>query len=480
MLFNFIFFFFFFLFIIFCFDLKYVRYVSFLLTLLYFLYSLIFLFYFDNFTNEFQFQFYITWSDYLNIFYSLGLDGFSLFFIILTTFLIPVCFLISWVSISYRIKEFCFCLLLTEFFLINVFSVLDFFFFYVFFESILIPMFLIIGIWGSRQRKIHAAYQFFFYTLIGSLLMLFSIIYIYLLIGTTDLNMVLCYNFNKYTQIFLWIGFFLSLAVKMPMVPFHIWLPEAHVEAPTAGSVILAGLLLKMGGYAILRFLLPIFDYANFFFMPFIFTLSILAILYSSLATIRQLDLKKIIAYSSVAHMNYVTLGLFSYELYGLEGCIFLMLSHGLVSSALFICVGIIYDRYKSRVLRYYGGLVELMPFLSFFFFFFTIANMSFPGTSSFIGEFFILISCFFVNLEVSYFAGVGMVFNGIYVIWLFNRLFFGIINNMLGLRFYSDVNKREFLVLFLFAGFVFFFGIFPSFIINNMLYSCLYLIFSF
>jgi len=232
-------------------------------------------------------------------------------------------------------------------------------------------MFLIIGVWGSRQRKIHAGYQFFFYTLIGSLLMLISIIYIYLIVGTTDLNLILLFNFNKYTQIILWLCFFFSLAIKIPMIPFHIWLPEAHVEAPTAGSVILAGLLLKMGGYAILRFLLPIFNYANIFFMPFIFTLSILAIIYSSLATIRQLDLKKIIAYSSVAHMNYVTLGLFSYDIQGLQGCIFLMLSHGLVSSALFICVGMLYDRYKSRVVRYYGGLIQLMPFLGFFFFFF-------------------------------------------------------------------------------------------------------------
>jgi proton-translocating NADH-quinone oxidoreductase chain M len=354
-----------------CVNLKYVRILSFILTLLVFLYSLVFLFFFESFVHYFQFQFFVTWSEVLNIYYSVGIDGISLFFIILTTFLMPLCFLLSWVNISYRLKEFIICMLLTELFLINVFSVLDLFFFYLFFESILLPMFLIIGIWGSRYRKIHATFQFFFYTLIGSLLMLIAIIYIYLVVGTSDLSIILLFKFNNYTQIFLWLAFFLALAVKIPMMPFHIWLPEAHVEAPTAGSVILAGLLLKMGGYAILRFLVPIFDYANVFFIPFVFLLSSIAILYSSLATIRQLDLKKIIAYSSIAHMNYVTIGLFSYDIQGIQGCIFLMLSHGLVSSALFICVGILYDRYKTRILKYYGGLVQLMPLLCFFFFFF-------------------------------------------------------------------------------------------------------------
>lgn len=459
-------------------DLKYVRILSLKLTLFFFIFSLFFVFYFENFSHYFQFQFFVVWSEFLNIYYSVGVDGISIFFLILTTFLIPICFLISWVSISYRIKEFVFCILLTEFFLINVFTVLDLFFFYLFFESILLPMFLIIGIWGSRQRKIHATYQFFFYTLIGSLLMLISIIYIYSVVGTSDLSIILLFKFNHYTQIFLWIAFFLSLAVKIPMVPFHIWLPEAHVEAPTAGSVILAGLLLKMGGYAILRFLIPILSYANIFFMPFVFTLSTIAIIYSSLATIRQLDLKKIIAYSSVAHMNYVTLGLFSYDLFGIQGCIFLMLSHGLVSSALFISVGILYDRYRTRILKYYGGLVQLMPLLSFFFFFFSISNMSFPGTSSFIGELLILISCFLVNLEICFFATFGMVFNGIYAIWLFNRIFFGVIKKNNIFFYYCDINKREFFVLFLFIFFILIFGVFPNIIFYNINYCCLFFIF--
>lgn len=465
--------------LILCCNIKYVRIFAFNLTLFLFLFSLCFFFFFDNFTNVFQFQFFVTWSEHLNIYYSVGLDGISLFFVILTTFLMPFCFLISWLNVSYRIKEFALCMFLIEFFLINVFSVLDLFFFYIFFESVLIPMFLIIGIWGSRQRKIHASFQFFLYTLVGSLLMLLSIVYMYTLVGTSDLSLILLFKFNNYTQIFLWLCFFFSLAVKIPMIPFHIWLPEAHVEAPTAGSVLLAGLLLKMGGYALLRFVVPIFDYANFFFMPFIFTLSVLAILYSSLATIRQLDLKKIIAYSSVAHMNYVTLGVFSYELQGIAGCLFLMLSHGLVSSALFICVGIIYDRYKSRVLKYYGGLVQLMPLLSFFFFFLTLANMSFPGTSSFIGEFLILISAFIINNEIAAFAALGMILNGVYAIWLFNRLFFGIIQPTKGLQFYADINKREFFILATFSFFILIFGVYPNLLLNVVNYSSLFMIYS-
>lgn len=438
--------------------------------------SLLLLFKFDNFTSAFQFQFFITWIESLNIYYSLGLDGISLFFIVLTTFLMPLCFLVSWVNISYRLREFLLCMLFTEFFLLNVFSILDFFFFYLFFESILIPMFLIIGIWGSRQRKIHASYQFFLYTLLGSLLMLIAIIYIYVVVGTSDLSVVLLFYFNDYTQIVLWLCFFASFAVKIPMMPVHIWLPEAHVEAPTAGSVLLAGLLLKMGGYAILRFMIPLFNYANFYFMPFVFTMSVLAIIYSSLTTIRQLDLKKIIAYSSVAHMNYVTLGIFTYELQGLEGCIFLMLSHGLISSALFICVGILYDRYKSRILKYYGGLVQLMPLLAFFFFFLSLSNMSFPGTSSFIGELLILVSCFSINTILSFYAAFGMILNGIYVIWLFNRLFFGILSPY-AFNFFSDINKREFFILLPLSILIMLFGVYPKLVLDYMHFSLLYLV---
>ena len=311
-----------------------------------FLLSLVLWLLFNNQSNEFIFVYHISWISFFNIYYSLGLDGISIFFIILTTFLIPFCILISWYSVQYRVKEFLLMLLLTEFLLLNVFSVLDLFFFYIFFEAVLIPMFIIIGVWGSRQRKIHAAYQFFFYTLFGSILMLLGIILIYSQVGSFDVQILSNVLFSKERQLILWLSFFASFAVKVPMVPVHIWLPEAHVEAPTAGSVILAGVLLKLGTYGIIRFMLPMFNYANNFFTPLVFTLCLLGIIYSSCTTIRQIDLKKIIAYSSVAHMNFALLGLFTNNSLGLEGSLYLMLGHGIVSSALFLCVGVLYDRY--------------------------------------------------------------------------------------------------------------------------------------
>lgn len=452
---------------LFCLNIKYIRIISFYCSLSFFLFSLFFFFLFNNFTGVYQFQFFFLWNDYLNIYYSIGIDGISIFLILLTTFLTPLCLLLSWTNISYRLKEFVLCIIFTELFLLHVFTILDLFFFYVFFESILLPMFLIIGFWGSRQRKIHASYQFFLYTLLGSLLMLLAIIYIYIYVGSTDLATIISYKFSDHIQKILWFCFFLSFAVKIPMIPVHIWLPEAHVEAPTAGSVILAGLLLKMGGYAILRFLIPVFKTASFYFIPLILTMSIVAILYSSLTTIRQLDLKKIIAYSSVAHMNYVTIGAFSYNIFGLHGCLYLMLSHGFVSSALFICVGIIYDRYKSRLVRYYGGLTQLMPFLSFFFFMFSLANMSFPGTSSFIGEFFVLLAAFEISPLLCFYACFGMILNGVYVIWLFNRIFFGILNCK-NVQLFSDINKREFCILISLFFFVIILGIFPNSILKS------------
>jgi proton-translocating NADH-quinone oxidoreductase chain M len=337
-------------------------------SLLNFLLSLNLWIFFDNSTSKFQFVTQFNWFEFLNMQWYIGIDGISLFFIILTTFLVPVCLLISWSSITHLVKEFLVAFLFLETFMIAVFCMLDLVLFYVFFESVLIPMFLIIGIWGSRERKIRAAYQFFLYTLIGSLFMLLAILLIYFQVGTTDLQVLMTTEFSERRQFFLWLAFFFSFAVKVPMIPFHIWLPEAHVEAPTSGSVILAGILLKLGTYGFLRFSIPLFPEATVYFTPLIYTLSVLGIIYASFTTLRQIDLKKIIAYSSVAHMGFVTLGLFSLNAQGIEGAILLMLSHGFVASALFLCIGILYDRTHTRLIRYYGGLVQTMPLFSFFF----------------------------------------------------------------------------------------------------------------
>ena len=342
--------------------------VALTVSLINFLLSLNLWIFFDNSTSKFQFVTQLDWFEFLNMQWYIGIDGISLFFIILTTFLVPVCLLISWSSITHLVKEFLVAFLFLETFMIAVFCMLDLILFYVFFESVLIPMFLIIGVWGSRERKIRAAYQFFLYTLIGSLFMLLAILLIYFQVGTTDLQVLMTTEFSERRQFFLWLAFFLSFAVKVPMIPFHIWLPEAHVEAPTSGSVILAGILLKLGTYGFLRFSIPLFPEATVYFTPLIYTLSVLGIIYASFTTLRQIDLKKIIAYSSVAHMGFVTLGLFSLNTQGIEGAILLMLSHGFVASALFLCIGILYDRTHTRLIRYYGGLVQTMPLFSFFF----------------------------------------------------------------------------------------------------------------
>ena len=335
-----------------------------------------------------------TWTIYHNIYYAIQLDSISLLFLLLSFGLIPICILISWSNIKYRYSTFVFIMISISFFLFNIFCVLDLVFFYVFFESILIPMFLLIGIWGSRQRKIHAVYQFFFYTILGSLLMLLSILFIYSYAQTTDVRLLYHMNFSFNRQLVLWFCFFFAFAVKVPLFPFHIWLPEAHVEAPTIGSVLLAGVLLKMGSYGLLRFVIPLFNDANYFFLPFVYTLCIFGIVYTCCTTIRQVDLKKIIAYSSVSHMSFVILGLFSVNIVGIAGSIFLMLSHGIVSGGLFFLVGCIYDRFKTRILFYYSGLVNVMPLFAVLFFILILGNISFPGTSGFIGELLIYLVC--------------------------------------------------------------------------------------
>jgi proton-translocating NADH-quinone oxidoreductase chain M len=410
----------------------------------------------------------IRWLPYPNIHFYIGIDGISLFFVVLTTFLIPICILVGWSSIKSYKKEYMIAFLICESFMIAVFCMLDLLLFYVFFESVLIPMFIIIGVWGSRQRKIQAAYQFFLYTLLGSVFMLLAILFIFFQTGTTDLQILLTTEFSERRQILLWIAFFASFSVKVPMVPVHIWLPEAHVEAPTAGSVILAGILLKLGTYGFLRFSIPMFPEATLYFTPFIYTLSVIAIIYTSLTTIRQIDLKKIIAYSSVAHMNFVTIGMFSLNIQGIEGSILLMLSHGLVSSALFLCVGVLYDRHKTRLVKYYGGLVNTMPMFSTIFLFFTLANMSLPGTSSFIGEFLILVGAFQRNSLVATLAALGMILGAAYSLWLYNRVIFGNFKPKF-LQKFSDLNRREVLIFLPFIVGVIWMGVYPEVFLECM-----------
>ena len=441
-----------------------------------FISSLFLWIHFDKSSPFFQFCKTFNWSNQLNLYYTVGIDGISLFFILLTTFLIILCILVSWESVKSYVKEYLICFLLLEFLLIQVFSVIDIFLFYVYFESVLIPMFLIIGIWGSRERKIRAAYQFFLYTLIGSLLMLVSLILIYYLVGTTDLQILWNFSFSETQQLLFWLAFFASFAVKIPMVPFHIWLPEAHAEAPTAGSVILAGVLLKMGGYGFLRFSIPMFPLATIYFTPLVYTLSLIAAVYASLTTLRQVDLKKIIAYSSVAHMGFVTIGIFTLNTQGIEGSIILMLSHGLVSSALFLCVGILYDRYKTRILKYYGGVVQVMPVFVLFFFFFSFCNIGFPGTSSFIGELLVLLGAFQSNIFLTLAISFSIILSACYSIWLLNRLSFGLLK-LVYLNNFQDLSRREFWVLSPLVILVLWMGLFPDYFLSEIHFSVINLL---
>ena len=413
------------------------------------LFSLYVWYYFDFWEPGFQFVYSIPLIKHFHIDFIIGFDGISVCFLLLTTFIMSICWFCGMGTTTY-FKEFLVCLIFIEIFLIFSFILLDLFFFYVFFESVLIPMFIMIGIWGSRSRKIKAAYYFFLYTLFGSLFMLFGILFIYTITGTTDFYVLLNTILDEEYQLKLWICFFLPFAIKIPMFPFHIWLPEAHVEAPTIGSIILASLLLKLGGYGLLRFTLPMFSFGNYFFLPVIYMLGVIGVVYASLITIRQIDLKKIIAYSSVAHMNLIVLGLFSYTQQGIEGAIYLMIGHGIVSFSLFYCVGIIYDRYHTRLLRYYGGLISVMPLFSFYLLCFILANMGFPGTSNFIGELLILVGICEKNSFVMVFAATGIVLSSIYSIWVFNRIIFGALKlKYLSSDKFTDLNKYEKEILF-------------------------------
>ena len=378
--------------------------------------------------------------------YKLGVDGMSMPFLLLTTFLMPFCIAASWESIQLRVKEYMVAFLLLETLMIGVFCALDLVLFYLFFEGGLIPMFLIIGVWGGK-RRIYASFKFFLYTLIGSLLMLLAIMAMYGVAGTTDIMVLLKTNFPVSMQKYLWLAFFASFAVKMPMWPVHTWLPDAHVEAPTAGSVILAGILLKMGGYGFIRFSLPMFPDASQYFAPLVWTLSIIAIVYTSLVALVQEDMKKLIAYSSVAHMGFVTMGLFAMNPQGVQGAIFQMVSHGIVSAALFLCVGVVYDRIHTREISAYGGLVQRMPLYAVALMVFTMANVGLPGTSGFVGEFLTLIGAFTANSWVAFFATTGVIFSACYALYLYRRIIFGVLDKP-SLKAITDLSVREIAIL--------------------------------
>ena len=425
-----------------------------------FLLSLFLWFSFDKTSSVFQFIEKKNWiNGFIN--FQLGIDGISILFVILTTFIAPLCIFSGIKSIKYKIKEFLIAILLMETLMLGVFCSLDLVIFYLFFEAGLIPMFLIIGIWGG-PRRVYSAFKFFLFTLLGSVLMLIAIISIYWTTGTTDVINLLKIDIPAEIQYLLWLAFFSSFAVKMPMWPFHTWLPDAHVEAPTTGSVILAAILLKMAGYGFIRFSLGLFPVASEYFAPFIFFLSVVAIIYTSLVALMQDDMKKLIAYSSVAHMGFVTIGIFSFTKQGLEGSIFQMVSHGLISAGLFLSVGVVYDRFHSRMISSYGGLVNIMPKFAFIFMIFTLGAVGLPGTSGFIGEFLILIGIFQKSFLVAILASLGIIFAAAYMLWLYKRVFFGKIANT-DLKKLSDLNNTEIYILSSLVFLIIFFGIYPE-----------------
>ena len=392
--------------------------------------------------------------------YRMGVDGISVLFVVLTALLMPACIIASRLSVKQRFKEYMIAFLILETLMIGVFCALDIVLFYVFFEGGLIPMFLIIGVWGGA-RRVYASFKFFLYTLLGSVLMLLAILAMYWEAGTTNIVELLQYDFPEGMQTWLWLAFFASFAVKLPMWPVHTWLPDAHVEAPTAGSVILAGVLLKMGGYGFLRFSLPMFPLASADFTPFIFVLSVVAIIYTSFVALAQEDIKKLIAYSSVAHMGFVTLGIFTVTEQGIQGGIFQMLSHGIVSGALFLCVGVVYDRMHTREIDAYGGLVHRMPLFAVGFMVFTLANVGLPGTSGFVGEFLALVGAFQASTWVAVLATTGVILSAAYALWLYRRVIFGPLVKE-GLRSIKDLTRREQLILAPLVILTIFFGVYP------------------
>jgi NADH-quinone oxidoreductase subunit M len=429
-------------------------------TLVTFAVSLLLVWRFDPSSPEFQFVEKAAWLGGTTN-YHMGVDGISLPFVILTTALMPFCIIASWEAIQTRVKEYMVAFLVLETLMVGTFSALDLVLFYLFFEGGLIPMFLIIGVWGG-PRRVYASFKFFLYTLLGSVLMLLAIMAMYWQAGTTDIPSLMKFNFPHGMQTWLWLAFFASFAVKMPMWPVHTWLPDAHVEAPTAGSVILAAILLKMGGYGFLRFSVPMFPLASMDLAPLVFAMSVVAIIYTSLVALVQQDMKKLIAYSSVAHMGFVTMGIFALTTQGVAGGIFQMISHGIVSAALFLCVGVVYDRMHTREISAYGGLVNNMPIYALIFLVFTMANVGLPGTSGFVGEFLALIGTFKANIPVATLATTGVILSAGYALWLYRKVVYGALTKP-QLKGLSDVGPRELLILAPLVFLTIFFGVYPK-----------------
>ena len=443
------------------------RHVSLWVTGFTFLVSLTLLIGFDPQMPGYQFEEKAEWLPGTGIGYHMGVDGISMPFVLLSTFLTPLSILASWRSIKVRVREYMIAFLVLETMMVGMFASLDMLMFYLFFEAVLIPMFIIIGVWGGA-RRVYAAFKFFLYTLLGSVLMLVCMLAMYIEVGTTDIPVLTGYSFGVGMQTWLFLGFMASFAVKVPMWPVHTWLPDAHVEAPTAGSMILAGVLLKMGGYGFIRFSLPMFPHASEFFAPLIFALSIIAVIYTSLVALAQSDMKKLIAYSSVAHMGFVTIGIFTLTEQGIAGAMFQMISHGLVSAALFFCVGVVYDRLHTRDISAYGGVAAVMPRYAVFFMFMMLASVGLPGTSGFVGEMLVLVGAWKASTWVAFFTATGLVLGATYMLWLYRRVMFGgIVND--DVRAMEPMNRREFSIFLPITVLVLWFGVYPASLLDLM-----------
>ena len=443
------------------------RHVSLWVTGFTFLVSLTLLIGFDPQMPGYQFEETAEWLPGTGIGYHMGVDGISMPFVLLSTFLTPLSILASWKAIKVRVREYMIAFLVLETMMVGMFASLDMLMFYLFFEAVLIPMFIIIGVWGGA-RRVYAAFKFFLYTLLGSVLMLVCMLAMYIEVGTTDIPVLTGYSFGVGMQTWLFLGFMASFAVKVPMWPVHTWLPDAHVEAPTAGSMILAGVLLKMGGYGFIRFSLPMFPHASEFFAPLIFALSIIAIIYTSLVALAQSDMKKLIAYSSVAHMGFVTIGIFTLTEQGIAGAMFQMISHGLVSAALFFSVGVVYDRLHTRDISAYGGVAAVMPRYAVFFMFMMLASVGLPGTSGFVGEMLVLVGAWKASTWVAFFTATGLVLGATYMLWLYRRVMFGgIVHD--GVKTMEPMNRREFAIFLPITVLVLWFGVYPASLLDLM-----------